>query len=82
MTHTVHTLAHHLAHSARQIKEAISTALATKDQHGRHGPWHQQLDALRRTLLPTLTPAEFADMYAQTIVYNLFAAQGLQAWVA
>ncbi len=72
---TPHALAQQLAHSARQINQAISTVLATEHQHG---PWHQQLDALRQSLLPTLTPAEFADMYAQTIVYNLFASRVLQ----
>ncbi len=72
MTRTHHRLAHQLAHSARQLNEAISTIVATEDHHG---PWHQQLEALRHTLLPTLTPAEFADMYAQTLVYNLFATR-------
>lgn len=33
------------------------------------------LNAFRRDLLPSLTPARFADLYAQTITYGLFAAR-------
>jgi len=38
------------------------------------GPLHAQLRAFRDVLLPDLEPPEFADMYAQTIAYGLFAA--------
>ncbi len=34
-----------------------------------------QLKAFQTTLLPSLTTEEFADMYAQTLVYGLFAAR-------
>ncbi|MEF2279119.1 type ISP restriction/modification enzyme [Deinococcus sp. YIM 134068] len=33
------------------------------------------LAAFRETILPSLTEAEFADMYAQTLAYGLFAAR-------
>ena len=35
---------------------------------------HAQLEAFRTTLIPDLKPEQFADMYAQTIAYGLFAA--------
>jgi len=34
-----------------------------------------QREAFRKTLLPDITDAQFADMYAQTIAYGLFAAR-------
>ncbi len=36
---------------------------------------HTHLNGFRQTLLPNLAPTEFADMYAQTLVYGLFAAR-------
>ncbi len=75
MTTTPRMVAQQLAHSARQLNEAINTVLATEDYQG---PWHQHLTAFRQTLLPHLTSAEFADMYAQTIVCSLFAIHLLQ----
>lgn len=69
---TPHTLARQLAHIARQLHDVVTTALADEPPHG---VLHQQYEAVRRTLLPALTPAAFADMYAQTLVYGLFAAR-------
>ncbi|MCG2740739.1 MAG: N-6 DNA methylase [Syntrophaceae bacterium] len=40
------------------------------------GPWlHNWLAAFRETLIPDLTETEFADMFAQTLAYGLFAAR-------
>ena len=40
------------------------------------GPWlHNWLTAFRETLIPDLTETEFADMFAQTLAYGLFAAR-------
>ncbi len=68
---TPHDLAHRLAQVARWLNEVINVVLSAQQ----HGSLHQQLAAFRQTLLPTITPAEFADMYAQTIVYGLFASR-------
>ncbi len=65
-------LAQRLAQVARWLDEVINAVL--KDEQTQ-GSLHQQLAAFRQTLLPTITAAEFADMYAQTIVYGLFAAR-------
>jgi len=41
-----------------------------------HGPWlHNWLGAFRETLIPDLSEAQFADMFAQTLAYGLFAAR-------
>ncbi len=65
-------LAQRLARIARWLDEVINQIFATEKVTG---SLHRQLTAFRDTLLPNLGPAEFADMYAQTLVYGLFAAR-------
>ncbi len=65
-------LAQRLAHIARWLDEVMVDILT--DTHT-PSALHQQLAAFKQTLLPTITPTEFADMYAQTLVYGLFAAR-------
>jgi hypothetical protein len=69
---TAHRLAHCLAHSARQVYQAVVGDL---ERQGSRSELFHDFEALRTHLLPSLTVASFADMYAQTVVYNLFAAQ-------
>ncbi|MGH9792176.1 MAG: N-6 DNA methylase, partial [Candidatus Acidiferrales bacterium] len=57
-----------LAHIIRDITLNSYKAEAEK------GTLHRQLQAFRETLIPDLSPEQFADMYAQTIAYGLFAA--------
>lgn len=42
---------------------------------GESGELHGQFQAFRKVLIESLTPAQFADMYAQTLCYGLFAAR-------
>lgn len=42
---------------------------------GEAGELHGQLDAFRKVLIDSLTVEQFADMYAQTLCYGLFAAR-------
>ena len=42
---------------------------------GEAGELHGQLEAFRRVLIESLTVEQFADMYAQTLCYGLFAAR-------
>jgi predicted helicase len=65
-------LAERLARIAHWLRDVIIEVFDTQTSQG---ALHQQLEAFRKTLLPGLEPAEFADMYAQTIVYGLFAAR-------
>lgn len=69
---TPHDLARRLAQVARWLCDVIRDVFGEEQQHG---SLHQQLVAFQQTLLPALKPDEFADMYAQTIVYGLFAAR-------
>ena len=69
---TPRELASRLAQAARWLHDVIVDVLTAQ---GETGDLHQQLTAFRQTLLPMLKDDEFADMYAQTIVYGLFAAR-------
>lgn len=69
---TAEELAKRMAHLAKLMDRAIT---ATFEQEKDSGPFHAQLRAFQEALIPSLTPAEFADMYAQTLTYGLFAAR-------
>ncbi len=65
-------LAIRMAGLAQLIRDAINRAF--KSEEG-GGSLHTQMEGFRHVLLPDLTPEQFADMYAQTICYGLFAAR-------
>ena len=70
---TPHDLAVRMAGLGRLIRELITK---TFEAEGARGELHAQLKAFRDVLMgDTLTPAQFADMYAQTLCYGLFAAR-------
>ena len=69
---TPRELAERMAARAREIRDLI---VRTFEGEGEKGQLHQQLSAFRKTLIPDLQPEAFADMYAQTIAYGLFAAR-------
>ena len=72
MLGTPKELAQRMAGLARMIRDLIQKAYEREDKEGR---LHGQLAAFRETLIPDLTAEQFADMYAQTITYGLFAAR-------
>jgi hypothetical protein len=65
-------LAERLAASARHIRDLLIEAYAAE---GESDDLHNLKAAFEETLLPDLTPEQFADMYAQTLTYGLFAAR-------
>jgi predicted helicase len=65
-------LAIRMAAIAQLIRNAISQAF--KSEAGA-GSLHGQLQGFKHVLLPDLDSEQFADMYAQTICYGLFAAR-------
>jgi predicted helicase len=65
-------LATRMAALAREIREVIREAFKSD---GESGALHDQFEAFQKVLLHDLTPEQFADMYAQTIGYGLFAAR-------
>jgi predicted helicase len=72
MLGTPKELAQRMAGLARMIRDLIEEAYKREDKEGR---FHSQLAAFRETLIPDLSADQFADMYAQTITYGLFAAR-------
>jgi hypothetical protein len=63
-------LASHLSRRARQMNAAV---LATLEDQG--AEIQNDYEAFKTVLLPNLSRAEFADLYAQTFAYGLFAAR-------
>ena len=67
---TPEALAKHLARRTRELQTQIETTLTDEKSQ-----IYSMFSAFKEHLLATLTPDDFADMYAQTLVYGLFAAR-------
>ena len=63
-------LARYLARRTRELQTQIATTLTDENSE-----IYGMFSAFRELLITTLTPADFADMYAQTLAYGLFAAR-------
>jgi len=69
---TATALAERLAGLAHNIRGVVKLILGREDKRGH---LHEQMDAFKKTLIPDLDEGRFADMYAQTLAYGLFAAR-------
>ena len=67
-----HDLAKRMGGMARLMRQAIAGAFKAEDKGGE---LHNQLKGFRQVLIQDLSEEQFADMYAQTICYGLFAAR-------
>lgn len=65
-------LAKRMARAARLLRGMIRDVFDSEDEAG---DLHEQYEAFRLMLISELSVPEFADMYAQTIAYGLFAAR-------
>ncbi|MDD5748854.1 MAG: N-6 DNA methylase [Actinomycetota bacterium] len=65
-------LAQRMARLAHMIRDLIIAAFAREPEGG---SLHAQFVAFKDNLIPDLSAGQFADMYAQTIAYGLFAAR-------
>ena len=63
-------LAKYLARRTRELQTQVTTTLADENSD-----IYRMFSAFKELLLSTLTSADFADMYAQTLAYGLFAAR-------
>ena len=63
-------LAKHLARRTRELQTQIAIVLTDENSS-----IYRMFTAFKDMLLATLTSKEFADMYAQTLAYGLFAAR-------
>ena len=69
---TPHDLATRMAKLAQLIRGLITQAFRTERGEGE---LHAQFEAFKKVLIESLTIEQFADMYAQTLAYGLFAAR-------
>ncbi|TAN08951.1 MAG: DNA methyltransferase [Rhodanobacteraceae bacterium] len=69
---TPHDLATRMARLAQLIRGLIENSFSTE---GDRGELHAQFEAFRKVLIKSLSVKQFADMYAQTLCYGLFAAR-------
>ena len=67
---TPEALAKYLAKRTRELRTQIAITLTDEDSET-----YRMFTAFQETLLSTLTTDDFADMYAQTLSYGLFAAR-------
>ncbi len=65
-------LAKRMAAKSQLLRDGVNRIL---HQEGQSGPLYDLLEAYREVLIRDLSPAEFADMQAQTAAYGLFAAR-------
>ena len=72
-TFTAESLAVELAKRTRFLREIVARQLA--DERDAPGPLAGFYEAFQQFLIGGLTPEDFADLYAQTITYGLFAAR-------
>ena len=63
-------LARYLARRTRELQTQIATTLSSEDSE-----IYRMFSAFKELLIDTLTPTDFADMYAQTLAYGLFTAR-------
>jgi predicted helicase len=82
MAHMTRIVRSQIIESLKQEAEETERRLVREKAAGygpgpsTHGPWlHNWFAAFCETLIPDLNEAQFADMFAQTLAYGLFAAR-------
>ncbi len=68
-------LAEMMAGKARLLADIIQRALIDDDATNEDSTLHDQMLAFKEILIHDITPQAFADVYAQTIAYGMFAAR-------
>ncbi|MCW5898977.1 MAG: N-6 DNA methylase [Flavobacteriales bacterium] len=68
-------LASMMAGKARLLADVIEQAVSSDEASQANTDLRQQLDAFKVILIHDITPKAFADLYAQTIAYGMFAAR-------
>lgn len=72
---TAKQLAQMMAGKAALIKDIMGKALVADKESGTETELNDQYDAFKANLIQDISLAEFADIYAETIAYGLFAAR-------
>jgi len=68
-------LAEMMAGKARLLSEVIEKALNSDEEKSEDSTLKDQMHAFKDILIHDITPKGFADVYAQTIAYGMFAAR-------
>ncbi len=68
-------LAEMMAGKARLLSEIIERALTSDEENEENSSLKDQMTAFKQILIHDITPKGFADVYAQTIAYGMFAAR-------
>ncbi|MBA3674842.1 MAG: N-6 DNA methylase, partial [Chitinophagaceae bacterium] len=68
-------LAEMMAGKARLLSDIIEKALLSDENHNENSTLKDQMNAFKQILIHDITPKGFADVYAQTIAYGMFAAR-------
>jgi len=69
------TLSKLMAGKARLLSDIISKILASNEVNEEDSSLKAQMDAFKKFLIHDIAPQDFADVYAQTITYGMFAAR-------
>ena len=64
-----------MACKARMLADVLEKALTNDEQNQEDTTLREQMEAFKKVLIHDITPKGFADVYAQTIAYGLFAAR-------
>ncbi len=68
-------LAEMMAGKARNLANIIGNALVSDEVNSENSSLKEQMLAFKQILIHDISPEGFADVYAQTIVYGMFAAR-------
>jgi hypothetical protein len=68
-------LASMMAGKARLLADVIEKAVTSDEESRANTDLKDQLEAFKHILIHDITPKAFADLYAQTIAYGMFAAR-------
>ena len=68
-------LAEMMAGKARLLSDIIENALTSDETNKEDSTLKDQMNAFKEILIHDITPNGFADVYAQTIAYGMFAAR-------
>jgi len=68
-------LAEMMAGKARLLSDVIEKALTSDETNKEDSTLKDQMNAFKQILIHDITPKGFADVYAQTIAYGMFAAR-------
>ncbi|PWH86754.1 type ISP restriction/modification enzyme [Brumimicrobium oceani] len=68
-------LAEMMAGKARLLSDIIEKSLTSDEENHQNSTLREQKQAFKEILIHDITPKGFADVYAQTIAYGMFAAR-------